>query len=196
MPRLRRTLATLAAATAAVVGAAPAASAACGGAGLPASSLAEPQIEESIICLINDQRAASGLQPVWPNAQLRAAGLVHSNEMVSQGFFAHTSPSGLDFVQRITQAGYTAAAGIKSWVVGENLGWGSGKLSTPAAIVEAWMNSPPHRANVLRARFREVGVAAVKGTPVNASDPNGVTVSSEYGFRGKKAKKKKKRRKK
>jgi uncharacterized protein YkwD len=185
----------LAAVAAAVLGAAPAASAACVGADLPASSLAEPQIEESILCLINDQRAAAELQPVWPNAQLRAAGLVHSNEMVSQGFFDHTSPSGIDFIQRITQAGYTAVAGIKSWVVGENLGWGSGKLSTPRAIVQAWMNSPPHRANVLRARFREVGVAAVRGTPVNASDPNGVTVSSEYGFRGTKTKKKKKKRK-
>ena len=45
------------------------------------------------------------------------------------------------------------------------------------------MRSPPHRANLLRARFREVGVAAVRGTPFNASDDNGVTISSEYGFR-------------
>ncbi len=45
------------------------------------------------------------------------------------------------------------------------------------------MGSPSHRANLLRDRFREIGVAAVRGTPYDASDNTGVTVSSEYGFR-------------
>jgi hypothetical protein len=69
------------------------------------------------------------------------------------------------------------------WVVGENLVWGTGPLSTPDALVTAWMNSPPHRENLLRARFDEIGIAAVVGTPESENDTTGVTVSSEYGYR-------------
>jgi hypothetical protein len=57
------------------------------------------------------------------------------------------------------------------------------------------MNSPPHRENLLRARFREIGIAAVVGTPRRSLDVSGVTVSSEYGYRSfAKAKKMKKKR--
>jgi hypothetical protein len=73
--------------------------------------------------------------------------------------------------------------GARSWTVGENLVWGNGPLSTPQALVTAWMNSPPHRENLLRPAFRELGVAALVGTPVSNSDLTGVTVSSEYGYR-------------
>jgi hypothetical protein len=54
------------------------------------------------------------------------------------------------------------------------------------------MNSPPHRENLLRSRFREIGIAAVVGTPQSSRDAHGVTVSSEYGYRSF-AKKKRKR---
>jgi uncharacterized protein YkwD len=101
--------------------------------------------------------------------------------MVSDGYFAHTSPGGTTFIDRIESAGYMRGASL--WLVGENLVWGSGPLSTPQSMVEAWMDSPPHRANLLRGRFREVGVSAVHGTPTDSSENNGAIVSSEYGFR-------------
>src|SRR5206468_7592469 len=82
---------------------------------------------------------------------------------------------------RIEDTGYTRS--VRSWVVGENLVWGTGPLSTPQSLVTSWMNSPPHRENLLRARFQEIGIAAVVGTPVSSSDATGVTVSSEYGYR-------------
>jgi hypothetical protein len=107
--------------------------------------------------------------------------------MVANGYFEHTSPSGITFIDRIAGTGYTHA---RSWVVGENLVWGVGTYSSPQAMVTAWMNSPPHRENLLKPVFREIGVAAVRGTPETISNPLGITVSSEYGFRaGKKAKK-------
>jgi Cysteine-rich secretory protein family len=95
-------------------------------------------------------------------------------------------------MDRIEQTGYMQ--GAKTWTVGENLVWGTGPLSTPQALVTAWMNSPPHRENLLRPTFREIGVAAVAGTPVSSADLTGVTVSSEYGARsfGSKAKTRKK----
>ena len=110
--------------------------------------------------------------------------------MVSQGYFEHTSPAGVTFIDRIAATGYTL--GARSWEVGENLVWGTGPLSTPQSLVTSWMNSPPHRENLLRARFREIGIAAVVGTPRSSLDVSGVTVSSEYGYRSfAKAKKKK-----
>jgi uncharacterized protein YkwD len=118
---------------------------------------------------------------VTENTDLRQAALSHSSEMISQSYFEHTSPAGVTFMDRIESTGYMR--GAKSWTVGENLVWGNGPLSTPQALVTAWMNSPPHRENLLRPAFRELGVAALVGTPVSNSDLTGVTVSSEYGYR-------------
>ena len=153
----------------------------CPDADTQAAGLSQDRLENSITCLINEQRTSFGLDPVQPNGTLRRAALSHSNEMVDESYFEHTSPSGLTFIQRIESAGYMR--GARAWIVGENLVWGSGALSSPGALVTAWMNSPPHRENLLKARFREIGVAAVSGTPESASDLTGTTVSSEYGFR-------------
>jgi uncharacterized protein YkwD len=153
-------------------------------------------MEASIGCLINEERSAYGVGAVQPNASLRQAALSHSTEMVSQGYFEHTSPAGVTFIDRIENTGYTR--GARFWEVGENLVWGTGPLSTPQALVTSWMNSPPHRANLLRPRFNEIGIAAVVGTPRSVTDRTGVTVSSEYGYRSyakAKAKAKKKRHK-
>jgi uncharacterized protein YkwD len=154
----------------------------CGPVGNEVSALSQAQMESSITCLINDERTSNGLQPVTSNSDLREAALSHSNEMVNQSYFEHTSPAGLTFMDRIESTGYMD--GARTWTVGENLVWGT-----------AWMNSPPHRENLLRPSFSELGVAAVAGTPVSRSDLTGVTVSSEYGdrtFGGKKAKRKSK----
>jgi uncharacterized protein YkwD len=149
-------------------------------------------MEASIACLINEERAAYGVPPVQPNGALRQAAASHSTEMVSEGYFEHTSPAGVTFIDRIEATGYTR--GARFWEVGENLVWGSGPLSTPQSLVTSWMNSPPHRENLLRARFDEIGVAAVVGTPLSASDRTGVTVSSEYGYRSYGKKKRHKRK--
>jgi hypothetical protein len=70
------------------------------------------------------------------------------------------------------------------WHVGENLRWSPGETSTPGGVVDAWMNSPIHRRYLLNPRFRELGVAAVSGTPIDPEDADGVIVASEFGFRG------------
>jgi uncharacterized protein YkwD len=172
----------------ALVGSSSASATSCPNTEVQVDGLSQDQMESSIGCLINEERSSFGLQPVQPNADLRQAALSHSSEMVSQGYFEHTSPAGLSFIDRIEQNGYMK--GARSWVVGENLVWGDQQLSTPDALVTAWMNSPPHRENLLRASFNEIGIAAVAGTPENANDPTGVTVSSEYGYRSLSSKKK------
>jgi uncharacterized protein YkwD len=162
----------------------------CPNTGVEVIGLSQSGMETSIACLINEQRAAYGVAPVQANADLRQAALTHSREMVDQGYFEHTSPAGITFIDRIASTGYTY--GARFWELGENLVWGTGSLSTPQSLVTSWMNSPPHRENLLRSRFREIGIAAVVGTPQSNRDAHGVTVSSEYGYRSF-AKKKRKR---
>ncbi|HEY4592336.1 MAG TPA: CAP domain-containing protein [Thermoanaerobaculia bacterium] len=152
------------------------------------SGMSQGQMESSITCLINEERSSFGLHAVQPNGNLRDAALSHSNEMVDQRYFEHTSPQGVTFIDRIEATGYMR--GARSWVVGENLVWGTGPLSTPQSLVTAWMNSPPHRENLLKPRFSEIGVAAVDGTPEGDLGEAGVTVSSEYGSRAGASKKK------
>jgi uncharacterized protein YkwD len=182
VPRVRLfTAAALLVSGSALVLPIPASSFSCAGAEAEAQALSPTQLESSVTCLINKQRAKAGLRSLRSSGRLRQAALSHSQDMVRRGYFKHTSPSGKTFVDRIIATGYTWRA--RRWLLGENLIWGKGTESTPQAMVDDWMGSPPHRANLLRARFREIGVAAVRGTPVESSDLNGVTVSSEYGFR-------------
>lgn len=182
MPRQGKILTALAVAGAWACVASGSAWASCPGTTTQASGMSQPQLNDSITCLINEQRAAYGLSPVQSSSTLQQAAQSHSAEMVSDGYFSHTSPSGVTFIDRIEATGYMR--GARSWLVGENLAWGTASLSSPGALVQSWMNSPPHRENLLRAKFREVGVAAVRGTPDSAGDANGITVSSEYGYRG------------
>ena len=146
----------------------------------------QPRRSTSVLCLINERRAAAGVGARPDERPAAPAAARHSNEMVQNGFFGHTSPAGSTFIDRIRPAGYTAGRAARG-CVGENLVWGSGGLSTPASMVEAWMDSPPHRANLLRGRFREIGLSGARGTPDDAGDPNGITVSTEYGYRAPKA---------
>jgi uncharacterized protein YkwD len=173
-----------------LVAGSPASASSCPNTDVEVTGLCQSGMESSIACLINEQRAAHGVAPVQANADLRQAALSHSREMVDQGYFEHTSPAGGTFIDRIASTGYTR--GARFWEVGENLVWGTGWLSTPQSLVTSWMNSPPHRENLLRSRFREIGIAAVVGTPQSSRDADGVTVSSEYGYRSF-AKKKRKR---
>ena len=156
------------------------ASAACPGESIHSAEQSEAGMSQSILCLINEERSAAGIGPVVLSKPLGAAALVHSNDMVARGYFAHRSPTGVDFVDRIANTGYLR--GERSWVAGENIAWGSGSLSTPAELVQAWMESPPHRENLLKGRFRDIGIGITRGTPQPASDFDGVTVTSEYGY--------------
>ena len=181
--RSRPLLASLAVVAGLASGAAvpAAASATCPGETVNSSVQTESAMAQSILCLVNERRAAAGVGPVFPNGKLEQAALAHSSDMVSNGFFGHNSPDGIDFVQRIEKTGYTN--GARAWLAGENLAWGSGSLSTPAELVQGWMVSPPHRANLLRGQFREIGIGVVRGTPEASSAIDGVTVSTEYGYR-------------
>jgi uncharacterized protein YkwD len=82
---------------------------------------------------------------------------------------------------RLRQIGYIRRHNV--WMVGENLHWTTAERSTPADVVQAWMNSPEHRKYLLKRRFRDLGVATIRGIPSDPARADGITVASEYGFR-------------
>ena len=91
--------------------------------------------------------------------------------MVVRGFFSHVEPGGLSSLDRIRRTGYLS--GARTFACGENIGFGEGATSSPRSMMRAWMNSAPHRANILTGRFREVGLGAVPGTPGRAARQRG-----------------------
>jgi uncharacterized protein YkwD len=131
------------------------------------------------LCLLNVERTSRGLRALQSNARLARAALTHSRDMVAHAYFGHDSQNGDNFTVRIRRVGYFR--GARRWLAGENLAWGTGAFATPAELVRAWMASPPHRANILTAGFREIGIGFTLGTP--RSGEGGATVSSDFGTR-------------
>jgi uncharacterized protein YkwD len=115
-------------------------------------------VESQVITLVNQQRKAAGCGAVVYNAKLRTAAYNHSLDMVTHNFFDHIGSDGSTFVTRVQAAGYSAP-------LGENIAWG---WRTPADVMNAWMNSAPHKANILNCSARSIGVGMAKkadGTP-------------------------------
>ena len=113
--------------------------------------------EALLITLINQQRAKHHLAPVKLNTCLMDASRAHSAEMAAKTYFTHNSRNGESFFRRLQRYGYKRT-GYHLWMVGEDIAWGTGLLSSPVAIVDSWMKSPPHRAVILTPQFREIGV--------------------------------------
>jgi uncharacterized protein YkwD len=115
-------------------------------------------LEHQVLVGVNEIRAQHGLQPLRLSQRLTAAADRHSLEMARAGFFAHESADGSAFWKRIEQ--FYGPSHYRYWSVGENLLWSSPDVDRAAAM-RMWMGSAPHRANLLTARWREVGVSAV-----------------------------------
>jgi uncharacterized protein YkwD len=139
-------------------------------------------VREAVLCLHNRERARHGLPLLRENPKLRRAAERHTDNMVSERFFDHTSPTGSTMVDRIRRTGYTKRA--RSWALGENIAWGSGSFATAAQIHRSWMKSPGHRANILQRSFREIGIGIESGLPVRLSTAQtGATYTTDFGFR-------------
>jgi uncharacterized protein YkwD len=134
-------------------------------------------VREAIICLHNKVRAENGLPQLKANAKLRRAADGHSADMVTSRFFDHTTPSGATMVDRIMRTRYVRPD--RGWILGENLEWGTGTLATPRGAIQAWMNSPGHRANILKRGYRDVGVGITLGVPTGGSP--GATYTVDFG---------------
>jgi uncharacterized protein YkwD len=117
-----------------------------------------PRLGTRLLMEINELRRGAGLAPLRASPALAAAANEQSLSMAEHGFFGHDSFSGAPFWKRV-ETRYPKSAG-GAWRVGENLVWSSPQLSARHAL-ELWLNSPPHRQNLLTAAWSEVGISAV-----------------------------------
>jgi uncharacterized protein YkwD len=127
---------------------------------------------------VNAERAAGGLRALKLDRRLSGAAEAYSRDMVARHFFQHVSPSGERLAERVARTGWLRRR--PRWALGETLGWGTGSLATPTAMVPAWMRSPPHRAIVLRPEFRRVGIGIASGTPFGRP-VEGATFTADFG---------------
>jgi len=181
--RIRRLVSSLLFASAAALAVPTLASAACPGADSTPNAQNIVVARTATLCLLNAERKANGLGRLRAHRQLQAAAQTYAGAMVAGGFFGHVSPTGSTLEQRIRQ-GTRYLAGALRYEIGENLAWGQGALASPRAIVAAWMASPGHRANILRAAFREIGIGIAPGAPVvGLAGDLAVTYTNEFGTR-------------
>ncbi|MFF6883204.1 CAP domain-containing protein [Streptomyces sp. NPDC012421] len=104
---------------------------------------------DQVISLVNAERAKAGCGPLTANATLARSAQGHSADMAARDFFDHTNPDGDGPGERVTAAGYPWST------YGENIAMGQ---TTAEQVMEGWMNSPGHRANILNCDFKEIGV--------------------------------------
>ena len=118
----------------------------------PSGSTSVLDYEQQVVTLVNAERAKYGLAALTLDETLCGYARVKSQDMHDQGYFSHTSPtygSPFDMMR---------AFGVSYRTAGENIAMG---YATPAAVVEAWMNSEGHRANILSANYTTLGVGYV-----------------------------------
>ncbi|MCU9615061.1 SafA/ExsA family spore coat assembly protein [Caldibacillus lycopersici] len=117
-------------------------------------AISEKNFEAQVVTLVNQERAKAGLTALTHNWELSRVARYKSMDMRDRGYFSHTSPtygSPFDMMKNF---------GINYRTAGENIAQGQ---TTPAAVVQAWMNSPGHRANILSTQFTEIGVGYAAG---------------------------------
>jgi hypothetical protein len=109
---------------------------------------------DKIVQLVNEQRAKNNLDPLTVSTELSTAATAKAADMFKNNYWAHVSPTGTTPWQFITGSGY------KYIYAGENL---AKNFNASQEVVDAWMNSPTHRANLLKPEYKEIGMAVVNG---------------------------------
>jgi uncharacterized protein YkwD len=139
-------------------------------------------LEQGVLADINAFRVQNHLVPLRLSTALTTAARAHSQEMASGGYFAHESADGSAFWHRI-QRSYTSSP-WRYWSVGENLLWSSGDLDAQGAV-QMWIATPEHRANLLTANWREIGVSAlhVAAAPGTYDGLDVTIVTTDFGVR-------------
>ena len=118
-------------------------------------SLPTATFENTILTLVNSDRTAQGVSALTENSLLAAAAQAKANDMATEGYFAHYSPSGTSPWYWFTLVGYYYTH------AGENLAI---NFDDPTAVETAWMASPSHRANIVRGLYTQTGIGIAHGT--------------------------------
>jgi uncharacterized protein YkwD len=141
-----------------------------------------PSLNAAVLAQINAFRAQHHLAALIVSRQLMRSASKHSVEMATDGYFAHTSPDGSAFWQRI-KAFYPSSS-FGYWSVGENLLWSSPTVDATTAM-QMWEASPGHLANLLASRWRQIGVSAVHVTaaPGVFNGMDVTIITTDFGVR-------------
>ncbi len=108
-----------------------------------------------VIRLTNEKRAQSGLNPLSENSTLSAAAVAKGNDMLAKGYWAHFAPDGTSPWSFFNKFGY------RYRYAGENL---ARDFSSAPSAVDAWMNSPTHKENIMNLNYKEIGIGVVEGS--------------------------------
>jgi uncharacterized protein YkwD len=156
---------------------------ACKGTSLQPTHANLARVTAATLCLIEQERLTYRLEPLHSNSSLRHIGSKQAGEMVIGEYFGDDSLSGWTPTQRIEASAYAARA--RGLSTGQNIGWGNGALATPAAMVRAWMLSPPHREIMLSGGYRDIGVGVAPAAPRRSTGGlPGATYVVEFASRG------------
>lgn len=132
------------------------------------------------VCLVNRERTSRGLPALRLHPLLTQASAAHSRDMVERRYFEHDSPDGRSVGDRLRDIGYARGRSVST---GENIAYGVGGKATPRSIVEAWMRSPGHRADILRPAFTEIGIGVALGLPrpPGGDEADSATYTTDFG---------------
>ncbi|MDQ3758746.1 MAG: CAP domain-containing protein [Actinomycetota bacterium] len=136
---------------------------------------------KAVLCLLNRERHARGLPKLDRDRKLQRASQKHNDYMQNHHCFSHQCSGEASLTTRLRNVGWLTG-GLSAWSYGENIAWGSGHQGTPRNIVQAWMNSAGHRANILSRTFDEVGVGYTKGT-ITSKGANGSIMTTDFGWK-------------
>ena len=140
------------------------------------------QLQVALLAQINAFRSAHGLVRLRVSSALTGVADGHSAQMARLGYFSHNSANGQSFSARVARV--YSPRGYRSWSVGENLVWGAPDIGAAGAF-RLWLSSPPHRANLLDARWREIGLGAVHAASAPGVYGGGpaTIVTADFGAR-------------
>jgi uncharacterized protein YkwD len=158
---------------------ADAAAGGCSGASQVPSAGGVAKARKATLCLLNKERAQAGLKSIRADQKLREAADTHSADLVARQFFDHVAPDGGTLTDRVDAVDYLKAT-TSSWMLAENIGWGSGSFASPKSMVRSWMESPGHRANILNPAVRDAGIGIAIGSPRGG---DGATYTLDLGRR-------------
>jgi uncharacterized protein YkwD len=122
---------------------------------IPAAVLEPNEVEKRAFEQTNLVRIKNGLAPLAWDADICRMARIHSESMSRQAYFSHTTPEGLRLAQRARAAGI-----LRFSTLGENIARSQGFDDPGAFIVEQWMQSPKHRANILSSEFRAMAIGS------------------------------------
>ena len=145
------------------------------------SKVKPSEARDAVTCLVNKQRNKAGLGDLDRDKRLQRAAQRHTEKMDGSGCFDHICGGEGDLSSRLESVDYIGG-GLSHWSYGENIAWGMRGRGTARSIVDAWMHSSGHRANILSRDFRDLGIGFVKGSPNSAGAP-GAIYTMDFGLR-------------